>query len=904
METPNHSGTCALLYHAAIAGLGVGLVAALMWASEPWQRPLRLLGVADEVWLLIAVLGFVIGVYAWPTRGRRRSGWRVVFGAAVCAVILIGFLDTRRAATVDALLDHDQVMKAITPGFFRPDPEPGWRQYVKDGFEHGILPVFGIGPPPSVVGGLETTKYPDAYDHLLETCRWPTRRAFVQKIIGDESRTRLATHDWHRLFPAVIGQDVTLAHRKELLDWLDGLASDATAPDVCRDAATFWMALVVLTDAEAFSDWSDRALSLMLAHQDPPLSLTGDVWMRALDLLIALTPREQHAELAEPLTRDAMLLRRALRQRVRGMEYHAAAIIREIESLDAQMDHNSAAAMWVDLKRIAKNSSDEEVAREIHVWLGVRLERWLMSESEVALEYFSDSEYYYNDRFSILLDGVMNNILSDDSKQRLAVRARAALDGVVSHPREDEMVFPDECAHALFIAALLDDEERIIIHNQAALILAKRIPQGLSSGRNAWSELSMISSALKMVMHDLHIETLESLKQTLIEWCVFHEKPNSFTLRFTETAVLLDMASEDPILSGAEQIAVGAFIKRYGGTVPQYSPEAVEEFIQMVISGEATIHMHGWFTAVVRRLDYAKSKAGDLPPDHIRYFAVLHGIIGLEHLPADLIPVLRAHGVREIYGLARDYADWRRLMDRPDLVRVIFSEIDMKEHGNLRVLIEHLVNHPPSPEIRQMILKLLERQVESPDRDVRLTAFHGLLSFSDWFDEEERVEFRKRFHRFFESERPSLDEWQRHYIHANVIPWGGLNMHRGEQVPWEDDALSVAFSWSSEIHQDLATLPWQVYDASSVFRHLHASGCLFIPPGWGEAELAPVSLGHIAPNRAFHDSFASPHLEVTPWQRARSLHLRRPDLKFPDRPIFRPLGKRVHLHNYRVMVDP
>lgn len=64
------------------------------------------------------------------------------------------------------------------------------------------------------------------------------------------------------------------------------------------------------------------------------------------------------------------------------------------------------AAMWVDLKLIANASGDEEVAREIHAWLGLRLERWLMNETEVALEYFSDGQSYYHDRLLILLDGV------------------------------------------------------------------------------------------------------------------------------------------------------------------------------------------------------------------------------------------------------------------------------------------------------------------------------------------------------------------------------------------------------------------------------------------------------------------------------------------------------------------
>lgn len=415
----------------------------------------------------------------------------------------------------------------------------------------------------------------------------------------------------------------------------------------------------------------------------------------------------------------------------------------------------------------------------------------------------------------------------------------------------------------------------------------------------------MTARTLKFVMNDLHVETCEFLKKTLIEWFVFHEKTN-ITLRrmFVETAVGLDMTSEDPILSGAEQIVVGAFIKRFGGSVPQYSPEAVEEFIQMVISGEEPTRLDEWFGAVTRRLEIARSVADDMQPDHIRYLAVLYGMIGPEHSPADLMVMHRAHGMKWIQGLAKLPEFFSKLMERSDFVRELLAGIDLTEPRYYHALIEYLKNHPPPQEVRKIILKYLERQVESPDRDVKLTAFHWLMFFSDWFDEEDRTVFRKRFHQFFETERPSLDAWSLRYIDHYRSDLGRILMHRGEQVAWEEDALSAAYSWSSEIHDDLAIFPWSDYQASSIFRHLFASSCLFTPPGWGEAELVPVLMDDIAPNRAFHDPFPSPLIEVTPWQRARSLHLRRPDLKFPDRPIFRPLGKRVHLHDYKVMVDP
>lgn len=47
------------------------------------------------------------------------------------------------------------------------------------------------------------------------------------------------------------------------------------------------------------------------------------------------------------------------------------------------------------------------------------------------------------------------------------------------------------------------------------------------------------------------------------------------------------------------------------------------------------------------------------------------------------------------------------------------------------------------------------------------------------------------------------------------------------------------------------------------------------------------------PARFRRESPPAPPYIATPWQRARELHLRRPDLEFPDRAIYQP-----HLENH------
>ena len=154
-------------------------------------------------------------------------------------------------------------------------------------------------------------------------------------------------------------------------------------------------------------------------------------------------------------------------------------------------------------------------------------------------------------------------------------------------------------------------------------------------------------------------------------------------------------------------------------------------------------------------------------------------------------------------------------------------------------------------------------------------------------------------------DRPSLQAWGRIQIRNDSHDWLiDAGNHRGEWVPWEDDALAAAFSWSSQIHHELASLPPDFYQETGVFRHLMMSGAYFNSSEWDTPEYYQLSLDHIAPNALFTVPVPSFPFATTPWQLARDLHLRRPDLKFPDRPIFRPSGDRVRLKKELYWIDP
>jgi len=222
--------------------------------------------------------------------------------------------------------------------------------------------------------------------HILEASRWRVRKAFLREIITNEKYVILMTMNWQRLFPAMIGQDVTLARRHELMRLLDTLTKNKSTAATSRDAAVFWMGLIVLTDFEAFAAQRTRVRDMMLASDNPPMSLSSDVWMRVLNALIAFDDHEKITTFSSRLARDGMLLRRAVREGVRGIESQAKAVIHEIKTLDARGERAAAAALWLDLRLLIERADGLSEVNNTRQWLLETLAKWLMEDSDRELQ--------------------------------------------------------------------------------------------------------------------------------------------------------------------------------------------------------------------------------------------------------------------------------------------------------------------------------------------------------------------------------------------------------------------------------------------------------------------------------------------------------------------------------------
>lgn len=452
---------------AMLAALAFALVATGMWALEPWLRPLVLLRV-DERWLLAAAIaGWAIAAIAWPGKWRGRWWWwRAGIGTVLCVGFLFAASIPARELAMRMLMRNWDIHNA-----FHGDP-PQWedrdawtKHFNERWFYMGMeLPEWKQIGENSIGASSRSTQYRPRFtpfDHLLETSRWPLRKFFIMQVMRDPNAVVLSTRDWHRLFPAIVGQDVTMARRNELIGLLHEISNDASAAPATRDAATFWMGLTILTDAPEFERWHSMVRDAMLAIGDPPMSLTGDVWMRVLDALLAFDTDPTSS--VEHLTNSRVLLRRAVRERVRGMEAHIPAIIREIEKFDEAGQPAAAMALWIDLKQMMDRVPDRQDHQNVRSWMRERILKWLLDDTNAfKTRFLTGYRFWANEMHDLLID-----FEADD----LGVLAAHAYELVIStdpgagakdYIKHRPYRLPTSIIQALFISNFVDDERRVL----------------------------------------------------------------------------------------------------------------------------------------------------------------------------------------------------------------------------------------------------------------------------------------------------------------------------------------------------------------------------------------------------------------------------------------------------------
>jgi hypothetical protein len=212
--------------------------------------------------------------------------------------------------------------------------------------------------------------------------------------------------------------------------------------------------------------------------------------------------------------------------------------------------------------------------------------------------------------------------------------------------------------------------------------------------------------------------------------------------------------------------------------------------------------------------------------------------------------------------------------------------LDGLDHPDLdyHELLDAAEKEPPPAEVLAAAWEVLSHASRSGAKQRRLAAFGGLFRLAPLLDASTRLAMRGEFLRFFRSQIVPLADWPGWMLESAVTPDSARG---GDGIPWEDDDLSAAMSWWSQIGSE--TYPRRQKDAARADTGVFS----YVANAYLEYEAmsglrGAHGLDAVVPEKAWVRLPLRAPFEATPWQRARSLHLRRPDLCFPDRALYRP----------------
>jgi hypothetical protein len=206
----------------------------------------------------------------------------------------------------------------------------------------------------------------------------------ADSMVDDQKRAKFLVQNWKDYFPAIIGADVSLKHRRDWMSRLNGLRKDDSLTAISRQTAILCMALVILTDPPEFENWRIPVRDAMLGWRKPLAPAIIDVWMRTIDMLLVLDPPGSWTGLTEPLTTNHDHFRYAMRLPVRGLAGNFEAVMREFELFESRNQTEHGFALWhgagASLEHWPEAFGESETAG-IRNWRRDVLFRWLMDHS-------------------------------------------------------------------------------------------------------------------------------------------------------------------------------------------------------------------------------------------------------------------------------------------------------------------------------------------------------------------------------------------------------------------------------------------------------------------------------------------------------------------------------------------
>lgn len=909
--------------------LASGIFFAWFWAVEVWLRQEWMFKVNENHLLAAGLLGLLAGFYlVGLSRGVRRTRniLRSLVGCALTFAVIFGFA---HSSSVGALWEQTKVGKDNLP-----DPGP-WYGGLQDRWDKYVAKKFyGNSVRPT---WRRYNYWDEEFDHLVETSRWRVKKAFILRIAKDEEKALLAISSWHWLLPAVIGQDVTLARRQELLREFGELSKRDGLLALCLDAMLLWMGLIILTDHEAFAEHRVGIRDAMLARESPAFAMTGDVWMRVLNSLLAFDPPETTAKLVAGYVRNPDMLRRAVRESLRGIEQHAEAVLAEITRLD-QLDRPSeAAALWLDLPHLRNQPKAPPMPPVVLTGLQQMMTHWLLEDSPRVRERFSLPKEA--SQIHQVSGEDLKIALPEEAQVLLAEHAEALIRKLGTSPNwipTEEQTLPVEVEHLLMLGQFLDDGRWKSIANALAPHLDEQLLRLVNheiSDKLRTNGFDETAAAFLQIWNDMDEPIRAQTREIIRQICgmdpslrEFKEHMSGslrteFFFRAWDSCPTQPLGELERFLAQAMSHYRGGWLDRrwWGrfGTNNGFRPcssDTLERLMSLLVQawnrelpmmlqiGQGTEGFIYWRYILGRlarwEFTFREMDAVQDIKKHIQFHLVRKRVLGTEFLPEGWQEIVAS--TTEAWQVDWPYLEeafWGPQLATPALAKTMLARFNDENTYPLTPLVEFLAQHPPAPEVRQTIWEHFDQWLSSGERWQRVTAARVMLKLMGWLEPEQRAVFRLRLDNFFVDIRPSLQEWG-HTMMLTMNPEHDYPREyaisgrqcRSEWIPWEEDALSVRLSWSSQIHHELNLLPhdWKIYPDDGLFMYLnsHINACW--ASYWIGPPCKPAAPGQQVPARARRGAPPELPFARTPWQRARELHLKRPDLEFPDRVLFRP----------------
>jgi hypothetical protein len=914
-----------------VGGVSFGLMcgSGWFWGIETWMRPEFACRWPDGVWLALAWaggLGLAMAVTCGLGKTRR---WRWFFAVCAGVVLMLGgmrWMGGRSA--VNRLFAHEDV-RSVSLSASAP---PAGSKFVEWMREHGVkLPAWF-----DRFGRSESTE-PPPLDHLIECSRWPTRRGFVERMMVQSEPSRFLAEYWHRYFPAVVGPDVDLRQRRELMEILDRMRTNPALPEtsveIPRQTATLWMGLVFLTDPPEFAGWRETIRDASFDCTDSAFESSGDTRMRVMDTLLAFDPPEKWGALAAPLASQPLTLRYAVRERVRGMISHLDAIAKEVEASEHAGDWDAAFALWLDTGRLLTAYPDAPDAEAVIAWRRTAMFRWLNTEGlggmggSVGRSILANLPPEAVVAMSPEEEEVLANVAFESADRAVAPSANDSGDPTAAVEAHRSV----EHVRALYPFLSKSHQAELVRRAAPALV---NLPLFRRQIRAQFVLCDRCSNFLAQVWPMLPPENRKDFGPNLhTVWENLLVRPYAHLLCLDAWSGSSRLSAEEWLLSALLVAEPSRFprFKVVKNFVPRDSINLTEP-LPVPRPEDAAVH------ALVRRLDAAMAamRSGgnnrqnelwlalrgfdpDRPlPEWMSQpmFQMLDslwyaGKDGSDNFSAETLVAMKmcmaglsrpdrkmreqfAHLVQEGRGpsdrlmLHSDLPDpWADVLASPELAgAAVIKHLD--DRSRLQSLLSSVVSGPPPAPVVGAMWNALREETRRSEKSRNLIAFGCLFRLAPLIERREGLAMRQDFLRFFASCPIPLGNWPPERMQR--ISLGRHSYRGGEGIPWEEDRLSAVLSWASDIKRE--TYPFPPYGVpetyTGVFSYLAQAYVSYADEGIPGFFWNPYQIDRSTSLAEWKRQPLRLPLDMTPWQRARSLHRKHPGLPWPDRAWYRP----------------